>query len=285
MKQLTRFAEYCVSGGLFWLNMIVFYTLAIIPAGEKNILISALSIWNDWIIVIAATFTNMGSSLESILFAAGLLSIFFTGLILDMISPRFFVSLETYLFKKRFLEPNRQWLEPLMRNNDLFLQQCFEQYVHSNWFECCLKNKKNYSRIKVFIQSYLFTYASSSHLESVNDKMQIWRTSRALAMSMLVLAALLGLSYGIIVNPDTLSTARLGVTVIGFPLLLLAVSIAVNVSMFQRLWMLIAALTYTTISKTQPEILKKDLIEGRSRQELLETAEKLKTEQIKKFAS
>jgi len=285
MKQIARFAEYCVTGGLFWLCMISFYTLSVIPAGEDNFFVSGLTLWNNWIIVFAATLTNMGSGLEKVLFAAGLLAIFFTGLILDMISPRFFNSLEAYIFKKKFLEPNQSWLDPLMLENDVFIQQSYKQYLESNWFECCVKHKKNYARVKAFIQSYLFTYASGSHLEAVTDKIQIWRTSRSLAMSMLVLAALLSLTYAIVVNTETLSTATLGTTVIGIPILLLVISVSVNVSMFQRLWMLIAALTYTTICKEQPDILKVSRIEGRSRQELLETAKKIKAEQQKKAAS
>src|SRR6266704_4976348 len=118
MNISTRITEYSITGGLLWVNVFLFATLVNLPVDQIT-LNAALQKWVTWFAAMAplkatlemALPAALQSSLGTLLGALVFIVIFFSGIVLDLIAPLFFVPIELYFFRKWLVQKNRGWLD------------------------------------------------------------------------------------------------------------------------------------------------------------------------------
>ena len=105
MNISTRITEYSITGGLLWVNVILFATFLNLQLNQQNFTVDDMvQVWGVWIGVLAplkATLDALPAALQgslgTLLGALSIIVIFLSGIILDLISPVFFVPLETFI--------------------------------------------------------------------------------------------------------------------------------------------------------------------------------------------
>jgi len=260
MNISTRITEYSITGGLLWLNVFLFVTLLNLPVDQIT-LNAALQKWVNWFATmkpLAATLTalptTLQSSLGTLLVALAIIVIFISGILLDLIAPVFFVPVELYFFRKSLVQKNRGWLDRLIAANGEFIAVDYQTFIGGRvidwkhpfaWFE----QRRCFQKISAFLLSHIMVFSQAAALEELMDRIHLWRTSRAISTSMVVLAVLLtfgplaSLSRGLANDP------RLWMIAMVIPLLLTLISALITLGTYSRMCLFLCSLTYSTMRR------------------------------------
>ena len=190
----SRFTEYGLSGGFFWICQFILFWYS----GQTQTLLSNLS--NKRLNIPTDTpiaFTSMVSALA-------IIAVFVTGLLLDLIAV-YFRPMEMRVFR-RHLVRNRDWMGRLIADHKGYCEADYEQFerlpkVMPNPFEIILfwnrerrqqawevwRLARPYERLWSFFASYVVVQSGSSQLSLMVDEYHLWRTGRAVSAALLIL--------------------------------------------------------------------------------------------------
>ena len=246
MKSLARFAEYSMTGGLLWINIFIFTTLIYYqPIQGQSTTESTFLLWHNWLNEFSSLLATLDSnkllsnSFSAILSALGIILIFCSGLILNLISPLFCVPFEMLVFKNKLTDGKNQWLDEIISPYQDFLLDDYSSFKQLPFFS--LKNirqgqqqQHRHNKIYLFLISYLYTNSSGVQLEMVTENIRIWRISRALTTSLIVLCVLL--TFLVVTESGSVKASHDAIALaIIIPLLLFSFSIIITTTMFSRL--------------------------------------------------
>jgi len=261
MNISTRITEYSITGGLLWVNVFLFATLLELSVGGIN-LNAASKVWATWIAAMAplkrtlemALPAALQSSLGTLLGALVIIVIFFSGIVLDLIAPVFFVRVELYFFRKCLVQKNRGWLDRLIAANGEFIAADYQTFVGGRvidwkhpfaWFE----QRRCFQKISAFLLSHIMVFSQASALEELMDRIHLWRTSRAISTSMVVLAVLLTFSPLAPLSRGLGNDPRLWMIATVIPLLLTLISGLITLGAYSRMCLFLCSLTYSTMRR------------------------------------
>lgn len=243
MKDTVRFGEYTLSGGILWLLFSSFITLVVLLNGDGFTLTGAVELWTGWFQPLINI--NKNSSINTLLVAVVVVLLFLTGLLLDLLSQHYFSLLETIYFRHWIIKEHRSWMDDLIAKHPKFIQQDYLKFLEEPAFDWrrpttqrC-KQCYRYNKLRAFMTSYILVNAGSSSHSELMNQLNLWRTSRAISMSMMLFCTLL-----FIVNLVEGSQWQIFVSSILVPAFLLTSSLAISKSMFSRMCMNIFALLY-----------------------------------------
>src|SRR6266496_11831 len=260
MNISTRITEYSITGGLLWVNVFLFATLVNLPVDQIT-LNAALQKWVTWYAAmkpLAATLTalptTLQSSLGTLLGALAIIAIFISGILLDLIAPVFFVRVEFYFFRKCLVQKNRGWLDRLIAANGEFIAADYQTFVGGRvidwkhpfaWFE----QRRCFQKISAFLLSHIMVFSQAAALEELMDRIHLWRTSRAISTSMVVVAVLLTFSPLAPLSRGLANDPRLWMIATVIPLLLTLISALITLGTYSRMCLFLCSLTYSTMRR------------------------------------
>ncbi len=252
MKSVVRFAEYSLTGGLLWVNLAIFVTLLALPEASLG---SAVRVWQAWLEDLDQWLQPIQNSplledtLNTLLAALGIILIFCTGLLLDLVSPQFCIPFQMLFLKRQLSREQHHWFAKLAHDNRDFLLDDYCQFLQQPLFKLSdyrqwFTQRHRFLRIQAFTQAYLFVFSSNSQIEPLMDQFRIWNISRSLFTSLVLLSALLGFVaiFGNIGHATGLAF-WLG---IGIPLALTGLAYLSAQAVFARLSNNVLAIAYHT---------------------------------------
>lgn len=210
MKISARFAEYTISGGMFWICIAIFLTFYHINAGtigngdarlilQGGILEQSIQFWAEIIRIFIEKLPENANYtptiITNLLTGLSVIAIFCTGILLDTISPLFFTPFELMYFKK-CVRNNRHWLQQSLENHNAVFLQEYDRLLNEPLF--CWKEPNSfwrqrhyYVRFRTFLFANAYASYESEKLEDLKDRIHLWHTSRSLGAAIFILALLL----------------------------------------------------------------------------------------------
>jgi len=271
MKIAERFAEYGLTGGFFWLLQLAF----LIILSPDSPLVS-FEHWLDELSKIHIP-SHIATPVGGLLAALAIVSIFFTGLLLDLLGS-YYILLEMNVFRKN-VNTNREWLDDFVRNhksyigkdyND-FLEKFSDIYSHGEvrrmfidainifglfspkWWKRQIAGSKSkiaryrlmkpYSRLQSFLISTVLAYSGATRLDVLMDQMHLWRTSRAISTALLIFSV----EISLILFPRILKSMHF-ILIVYF--IVAIVSIFICIRAYSRMCYTLFALAYVSGLKT-----------------------------------
>ncbi len=246
MKAAVRFAEYSLTGGFFWLGVFLFLTLLHLET-RGDWLTNLSLLWQHWLQHLGRL-TGQVQGLQTLSASLTLLVVFATGLILDLLAPFLYAPLEVATMRRMLQADDQQWLTELTRRHRAYLGTTVEDLRDQpsfSWHDPrqALRQRRRYERLRAFLLAHLFVHTPDAHLEDVLDQLRLWRTARALSLSLALLALFLALVVTL-AEPGS-SASRYGEPIaIVLPSTLFLVSLFINHLTFHRLCTTLFALSY-----------------------------------------
>ena len=261
MNISTRITEYSITGGLLWVNIFLFTTLINMKLDHLSVG-DVVLVWSGWL----AAFTPLKSTLETalpsalqgslgtLLGALMIIVIFFSGILLDLIAPVFFVPFELYFFRKWLVKKNRVWLDHLIGGHREFIETDYRAFIDGRvidwkhplaWFE----QRRCFHKLSAFLLSHVMIFSQAAALEELMDRIHLWRTSRAISTSMVVLAVLLTFITVAPFSEGQEHAPELWLIATVTPILLTLLSAVITLGTYSRMCLFLGSLVYTTMQK------------------------------------
>ena len=269
----SRFTEYGLTGGFFWICQLVFLTYS----GQAKTLLSYLPTVK--LPPEAAPFSQIASTaISSLVAALAIIAVFVAGLLLDL-SAVYFRSLEIRAFN-RHLVRNRDWLVRLIADHKAYCEADYEAFEHRfggtsfakdmlagfgvflfwkqerrQQYVAAMKRGwgwklgRPYERLWSFFTSYILVQSGSSQLSLMVDQYYLWRTGRAVSVSLVILSFEVLLPY--LFPSRELSFLDFLVSLI--PSALSALAVMITLETYSRLCFTLFALVYVTEAKRSVE--------------------------------
>jgi len=194
MNISSRFSEFGMTGAFFWIAQIIYFALVhdtelqeLVPAW-----IASLNHYQALTDALPQTFKDVAGSM---LTAFGLIGIFVTGLILNLLGSYFFLFEDIYL--NRHLEKNHSWLDKMIDEcpgavHDDYLK--LRKEFGANIFASAQRSFKRLrltsccTRVQSFLFSYIHVFGDNGTPEVLSDHVHLWRTARAIGITFWVLS-------------------------------------------------------------------------------------------------
>lgn len=196
----ARFSEFGMTGAVFWISQILLLTIGIGEEGGEAL----VGILGSFIGADKDPSPILQSAIGSLLTVFGLIGIFVTGLILDMIGSVFFMQ-EMRIFGEH-ISRNERWLSNMTKKCSSVISedyedfkkefstqktpiketiiQLFDPHFHYRRFSL----RFHYRRLQTFLLSYIHVYSSNGMSAQLIDHLHVWRTARAISMALLIVA-------------------------------------------------------------------------------------------------
>jgi hypothetical protein len=199
MKDWGRYADYAIVGGLFWIGMFVTSLTSIFfNVGSTDNLIDLIAAIDK----LQATHLKdlHGSIFDSIftsmLSALGVIAVFCTGMLIDLISPAFTAPFEIYYFKRYTLEKECDFIDRVFRGDTTssmyqdyrLLATTPILYHKGSNFRQWFMQRRRYTKIFRLLISYCLKHSDAGVLEELKDRLVFWRTGRSLGGSIVLVA-------------------------------------------------------------------------------------------------
>jgi len=277
MRGIARFAEYGITGGLMWFLVFLFFSI-----NQANELTptSVLKLWSEQIVLINSqfqtnaventlnvsisesgtlernlvetptgeSFLDLKTTISGLLSAVGIVLVFCTGLLLDLIAPSWCGTFELIYLKRRLRKKQHRWLADLLEMHHDFLHNSHSQLadthirswvIPKNW----QKDRTAYHCLRNFLFGYLYVNAGQTQQGPLLEKVRIWRTGRATAMSLLLLGFMMGTIT--LTQQGVSSTTQLTISIV-IPIALILLSALVSMMTFSRMYTSILSHVYHT---------------------------------------
>jgi len=294
MKGIARFAEYGVTGGLLWFLVFLFFS---INQADDLTLKSVIQFWSNQVShvneifqpiahqnTLSVSVTESGTIEKSLISApksdslldlkstiTGLLSglaiilVFCTGLLLDLIAPSLCGTFELVYLKHNLRRSQQDWYERLLEMHRDFLENSYEQLSKTRvreWInpKSWQQDRHAYHCLRNFLFGYLYVNAGQTQQGPLLEKVRIWRTGRATAMSLLLLGVLMGSISLTQVNVSSSSQMIISIVI---PIALILISGLVSVITFSRMYNSVLSHVYHTNIHESAEKMQevRDLLE------------------------
>jgi hypothetical protein len=268
----SRFTEYGLTGGFFWICQLLFLTYS----GQRTILLSNLPSNLDipsWIL----------PSVSTAISALAIVAVFVAGLLLDL-SAVYFRQWEMRVFH-RHLVRNRDWLGRFIADHKGYCEADYEEFERQLGKSSLAKDRKAgfgvsllwnrerrqqyfavgwgpwkgarpYERLWSFFASYVLVESGSSQLSLMTDQYYLWRTGRTISTSLAILMLevwVLTLGHSSLFSSRHTPISPF-VSIIMWALA--AVAIMITLGTYSRLCFTLFSLVYVTQAKRTVELAK-----------------------------
>ncbi len=196
----ARFSEFGMTGAVFWICQILLFTVGTGEIeGEK-----LLTLLGEFI----GTNSNQSSVLQnaagSLLTVFGLIGIFVTGLLLDMVGSIFFMQ-EMRIFGEHITR-NFDWLNNMTNkcptaivtdyqdfknefdDSELPTQKKISRLFDPRFHYHRYTLRFHFRRLQTYLLSYIHVYSPNGTSQQLMDHVHVWRTARAISMVLLIVA-------------------------------------------------------------------------------------------------
>ncbi len=246
----SRFTEYGLTGGFFWICQFIFLW----RSGQTQTLLGKLSTVQNQIP------EHLPIAITSLVSALAIIAVFVTGLLLDLLAG-YFRPLEMGVFHKHLVR-NRDWLGRLIANHKGYCEADYEEFerqfdrtsppsASQKRLFAVLKRAwvaGPYERLWSFFTSYIFVESGSLQLSLMVDQYYLWRTGRAVSVSLIILLFETSmLTYFLVVSHRSLHPFLQ----LFLPGGLSVVSFIITRQIYSRLCFTLFALVYVTQDKAQ----------------------------------
>jgi hypothetical protein len=244
MQISSRFTEYGLTGGFFWICQLV----VIWWFGQAQAVLSHLSNVQKQI---PHGFSSVGSTALS---ALAIIAVFVTGLLLDLLAV-YFRGMEMGVFWKHLVR-NRDWLSRLITEHKDYCESDYEQL--KQWQDTAskmkrlkqhLKNARAYERLWSFFTSYVLVLSGSTELGLMVDQYHLWRTGRAVSTVLVIVYAEV-----LWVLPKFLHAPPIPWLGLLLMFALLLVAFMITRQTYSRLCFTLFALVYVTEDKREEDV-------------------------------
>lgn len=194
MKLWERYAEYGLIGTFFWVS-----ALLALWANQQTIINhqgGMEALLHDTLILLNQK-EFQSNTMSAILSALGITAVFCTGLLIDLLSPVFFIPLEIFYFKRYVVTKDADTLnkifEPLLGTR---LHKEYEKFINMpllatiqfyNW----MHQRHRYISIQTHITVYCLQHCEGGLKDYLDDRITLWRTGRALGGAGFIVAVML----------------------------------------------------------------------------------------------
>lgn len=265
MQISSRFTEYGLTGGFFWICQLLF----LVYTGQAKPLVSYLSKMVPE--KIDPSISQIGSTAIS---ALTIIAVFVTGLLLDLLAV-YFRPTEMRVFNQHLVR-NRDWLGRLIADHKSYCEADYEEFerkfgetslakdtmagfgVFLFWnrqrrqrYVAAMKRGwgwglgRPYERLWSFFASYVLVESRSSQLSLMMDQYYLWRTGRTVSVSLVILF----LEIQFLNYVPSCRSAQPYLLQFFLPLALSTLSILITREMYSRLCFTLFALVYVTHDK------------------------------------
>ena len=251
MKSIIGLAEYTLTGGFLWILFLVFATLN----GMERQDLGAVQVWAAWLNDLPKLQSGdpallLKDSIPAAVTGVMLNGIFATGLMLDLVAPFVFVAFEIGWTKKWLLRDPATWFTDLIAQHGGLVSKDYQALSGSrNLWRPAISQVGEYRCLMLFLISYVLGSSSAGQQEVIFDRMKLWRVSRALSVSLLVLSTLLTLWF-FFQKPEAHEPTRVLYVGIAAPWVVLAISCFMVRTSFSRLMVSIQATAYLAWKKS-----------------------------------
>lgn len=251
MKSIIGLAEYTLTGGFLWILFLVFATLI----GMERQDLGAVQVWAGWLDNLPKLQSGeqtllLKDSLPAAVTGVMLIGIFATGLMLDLVAPFVFVGLEIAWARRWLLRDPPGWFTALIEHHRDLVSRDYQVLSGKRVFwRPAVCQVGEYRRLMLFLISYVLGSSTSGQQEEIFDRMKLWRVSRTLSVSLLVLSTLL--TFGILCqDPQVHPPMRVLLVGIVAPWVVLAISCFMVRTSFSRFVVSIQATAYLAWRKS-----------------------------------
>lgn len=189
-----------MTGAVFWICQILLFTIG---TGE----IEGAKLLNSLGHFIGTDNTQpdfLHDTAGSLLTVFGLIAIFVTGLLLDMVGSIFFLQ-EMRIFG-RHVSQNKDWLDKMTStcssavskdyqefksefdDEDLSIKEKIQRLFNSSFHFQRFKLRSHYRRLQTFLLAYIHVYSANGGSEQLMDHVHVWRTARAISTALFIVA-------------------------------------------------------------------------------------------------
>ena len=220
MQISSRFTEYGLTGGFFWICQLLF----LVYTGQAKTFLTHLSTVQQLQIPLMQLSTGQQLQIPpwisqigvTAISALAIIAVFVTGLLLDLLAV-YFRPMEMRVFNQHLVR-NRDWLGRLIADHKSYCEADYEKFerqfgetslakdtmagfdVFLFWnrqrrqrYVAAVKRGwgwglgRNYERLWSFFASYVLVQSGSSQLSLMLDQYYLWRAGRAVSVSLVIL--------------------------------------------------------------------------------------------------
>jgi hypothetical protein len=284
MKISDRFTDYGLIGGFFWILQLV---LCLVVGRTE---------WADHLHKFTATLNGVPASafppFVALLGALGLIAVFTTGLLLDLLGSSYFLGMVEMMVFVRHAREHIHWFQRVADLNKAYIQEdCSlllnvppyrSQFAFLKVFKVwnkrdresylqllrrVLKFRRAYTRMQSFLLSYVLLTSGVEKLELLSTQMSLWNTGRAIATAILISAIEVGLAWVLLHGREGLGVLQgtILVPLLTCQLLLSILGFIVAQGAYERVCSTLFALVYviserelrgaTSVSPVPPAVL------------------------------
>jgi hypothetical protein len=195
MKSIVGLLEYTVTGAFVWMMFAAFLTMVTLQSPRYANLTEVWSAWSQSLPAIPDEIRRSAAMARELISAAiggaFFVAIFATGALLDLLAPVVFVVLETRWSQKWMFREPRPWLDRLMSQEGELVAADYANLVRQErarpveWEIC------KYRRVTTFLLSYVLAKSKSGQVDDLLDRLKLWRTNQAIALSLLLMTTAL----------------------------------------------------------------------------------------------
>jgi len=196
----ARFSEFGMTGAVFWICQILLFTIGTGEAAGEQF----LNLLGSFIGTEDAPSSVLKSAAGSLLTVFGLIGIFVTGLVLDMIGSIFFMQ-EMRIFGGH-VSRNIDWLNKMTEKCSTAVAKNYqvfqEEFDDKNISKKCTYSRlldpgfhyrrfrllSRYRHLQTFLLSYVHVYSANGTSDQLTDHIHVWRTSRAISTALFIVA-------------------------------------------------------------------------------------------------
>lgn len=199
MNISSRFTESGMTGAFFWITQLLFLTIwkeLPIPGSEAALKALTSPAWLDLLKHYESMFPEtLRNTTGTLLTTFGIIGIFVTGIILDLLGGPY--TLFENILLNRHMKNNQGWLEPLLSSCSNNIHESYQKLSDCYASTFAFTPGKALQRLRLLgeckrIQSFLFAYShvysSNATSDLLTDNLHLWRTSRAISTTLLILA-------------------------------------------------------------------------------------------------
>lgn len=197
MKAVIGLVEYTITGGFFWTVFVVLGTVLGLGGaqGPGGTMVRILG-WLDYASALVASvkpelLATLKDSFALVFAGIVFISIFATGLLIDLLSPIFFFAFEIRWVRKWLLNSPGGWFADLVKAHQELVGEDYEGLGRTDgkrYWQPVVWEVARYRRLSAFVLSYALAHAQSGQVEQISDRIKVWRLSRGISTSLLVLA-------------------------------------------------------------------------------------------------
>lgn len=188
MKSIIGLVEYTVTGGFFWIIFLVLPPLFGLAMGKPD----AFGTFDvvAWLAQLSAPLAAGKDSFGVIFAGIVFIGVFATGLTLDLLAPVLLLAFEISWIRKWLVDRKEGWFAALVARHADLVGTHYEALIREGprrWRPGVL-DMPHYRALSTFVLTYALGAAKGGQGEEIFDRLKVWRVSRAISITLVILA-------------------------------------------------------------------------------------------------